>query len=145
MPPSPSKQEVTHAYRHLLRAGLHAVQYSKPARYVIRDRLRYAFRHHPPGHFNAARVNRTLEFLEGAAGSKGLEHRVVKALVHVWWERGKGMGMWSPTTERLEWKKRAYREFDRTVWMLEESMGVGLGGSAWEPKKSSHALEAMRV
>ena len=88
---APSTTTVIHAYRHLHRHALRAVQYSKPARYVVRDRLRAAFRAKAPKPFDRVRVARTLEFLDGARRSKGLEHVLLKRLMHVWWERGKVM------------------------------------------------------
>ncbi len=87
----PSTLQLIHAYRSLLRTALHAVQFSKPARYVVKSRLRAAFRDRTPEQFNAVRVARTLQFLQGAVGRKGLEHVLLKRLMHVWWERGKVM------------------------------------------------------
>lgn len=83
---APSRLTILHAYRSLLRAGLVAVQYSTPARYAIRDKLRTAFRERPPTSFNQSRINNTLEFL-GAAGQRvGTEHQIVRNLcfVHYW-------------------------------------------------------------
>jgi hypothetical protein len=74
---------ILHAYRHLYRALLHAVQYSSPARYVARDQLRDAFRRGHPEQFNQQKISRTLEFLEVAARERGLEHRILKNLLHV--------------------------------------------------------------
>ncbi len=81
-----------HAYRHLYRAFLCAVQYSTPARHVVRDRLRAAFRA-GAGHtaaaaaararFSAVSVRRTLTFLEYAARHRGMEHRILKNLLHI--------------------------------------------------------------
>lgn len=81
---APSKQELIHAYRHLYKHLLRAVQYSKPARFNACSRLRHEFRTNPVSKFNAARVSRTLEFLDAAAKSAGLEHRIVRNLMHVW-------------------------------------------------------------
>ncbi|EGO56607.1 hypothetical protein NEUTE1DRAFT_130509 [Neurospora tetrasperma FGSC 2508] len=61
-----SNQELVHAYRHLLRWSLRAVQFSKPARFVVRDTLRAAFRD-KNGTFEPSRVKSTLWFLESAA------------------------------------------------------------------------------
>lgn len=84
---TPSPTETIHAYRHLYQHLLRAVQYSKPARYTARDRLRTAFRTSRPEEFDARKISRTLEFLDGAARVRGLEHKVVKNLMHVWFER----------------------------------------------------------
>jgi len=74
---------ILHAYRHLYRALLHAVQYSSPNRYVARDQLRNAFRRGYREQFNQQKISRTLEFLDAAARERGLEHRLLKNLLHV--------------------------------------------------------------
>ena len=85
MGPSPS--EVLLAYRHLYKHLLRAVQYSKPARFVARDRMRRCFQKSTKDDYDPTRVARTLEFLDTAAKSRGLEHKIVKNLMHVWWEQ----------------------------------------------------------
>jgi hypothetical protein len=85
---TPRQQEMIYAYRNLYRGLLHAVQYSKPARYIARDQLRDAFRKEHPSSFNQEKIDRTVEFLRFAARETGLEHRVVKNLLHTaYWER----------------------------------------------------------
>ncbi|KAM3466473.1 hypothetical protein NHJ6243_000856 [Beauveria neobassiana] len=42
-----SRQEVLHAYRHLYKGLLRGVHYSIPARYIVRDQIRLAFRERP--------------------------------------------------------------------------------------------------
>lgn len=84
---STQRDEILRAYRHLLRHALRACQYSKPSRFVVRDRLRNAFRSSPIEEFQPARIARTLEFLHNAASCTGIEHRLQKNLMHVWWER----------------------------------------------------------
>ena len=79
------RQLIVGAYRSLYRAGLHAVQYSKPARYVLKRTLDNAFRNNPASKFNKHRVGNTLMFLENAAKSRGVEHRILKNLIHVRW------------------------------------------------------------
>lgn len=86
----PTRAELLLAYRHVYKALLRAVQYSKPARYVARDRVRDAFRNQPIEHFDAARLSRTLEFLNGATKVRGLEHKILKNLMHVQWQRQMG-------------------------------------------------------
>lgn len=86
---TPTPKDIIHAYRHTFKSALRAVQYSKPARYVVRDRVRNAFRTAEPAHHDATRLARTIGFLDLAARERGLEHRVVKNLMHVWWEREK--------------------------------------------------------
>ncbi|KAI0852052.1 DUF1763-domain-containing protein, partial [Daldinia vernicosa] len=73
---------VIHAYRHLYRGLLHAVQFSKPARFVARDRLRAAFRE-KGAKFDPRSTARTLRFLEAAARTRGLEHNILKNLLLV--------------------------------------------------------------
>ena len=86
---SASQKEIVLAYRHLYQHLLRAVQYSKPARYVVRDQLRNAFRKPTSEPYNPAVISNTLLFLDNAAKSKGLEHRILKNLVHVHWGRQK--------------------------------------------------------
>lgn len=92
--PAPTPSAVAHAYRALYKAGLAAVQYSYPARYAVRDKLRAAFRSPSPPHqllghkeqFSQERIDNTVEFLRTAARRKGLEHEIVRnlTLVHYW-------------------------------------------------------------
>ncbi len=72
--------EVIHAYRHLYRGLLHAVQFSKPARFVARDKLRTAFRE-KGSKLDSRGAARTLRFLEAAARERGLEHSVLKNIL----------------------------------------------------------------
>lgn len=82
--------EIIHAYRHLYRGLLKAVQYSSPARYVARDQLRAAFRQEPPDSVDAESIKRTKWFLDAAAKERGMEHRILKNLIQVrlWEWRG---------------------------------------------------------
>ena len=84
----PAQTEIIRTYRTLHKALLRAVRYAQPARYVVRDRMRTAFRGSRREDFDAARIARTLEFIRGADASKGLEHEILKGWVHVWWARG---------------------------------------------------------
>ncbi|TKX22384.1 hypothetical protein C1H76_5492 [Elsinoe australis] len=82
---TPNSNAIAHAYRHLLRSSYHAVRFAKPARYVLRDRLRTAFRTAPPTlELSHRKLDRTLEFLEGAASVNGYEHRLLRNLVQYW-------------------------------------------------------------
>ena len=83
----PSQHEIILAYRHALRAGLRAVLYAKGARLTIRDRIESAFRSGQPSDLDSVRLSRTLDFLHCAAKNRGLEHRIVKNLCAVSWER----------------------------------------------------------
>ena len=75
-------QELVLAYRHLYRGVLHAVQYAKPQRYVARDQLRKAFRKESPSNFDQKKIDRTIEFFRVAAKETGLEHKILKNLLH---------------------------------------------------------------
>ncbi|GAO16263.1 hypothetical protein UVI_02000420 [Ustilaginoidea virens] len=79
----PATTETIHAYRHLYRSLLRAVQYAPPWRYVARDQLRAAFRDPGAGALDAEGAKRTLWFLQAAARERGLEHRVLKNLLRV--------------------------------------------------------------
>ena len=84
---SVSQQQLVLAYRQLYRHGLHAVQYAKPARYTLKKILDQAFRNGAFEDFNARRIGNTILFLQNAAKETGMEHKVLKNLLHVrWWE-----------------------------------------------------------
>ena len=102
-----SNTEIIHAYRKLLRAGLRAVQFSKPARYGLTAQLRTAFRDPDPGAaFQPEAIRRTVWFLNAAAQERGLEHRIVKNLVAVAWLRGCEKGpTWSAVLLARDQKK----------------------------------------
>lgn len=83
----PASKEIIHAYRQLYRGLLHAVQFSKPSRYLARDQLRIAFRRGDPASFDQQKIIRTVEFLKYAARERGLEHKIVKNLfLTKYWE-----------------------------------------------------------
>jgi hypothetical protein len=77
-----SNQQVIHAYRHLYRSALQAVQYARPNRFIARDQLRSAFRERG-AQMDPEGVKRTIWFLQAAAKEKGLEHKIVKNLLEV--------------------------------------------------------------
>jgi hypothetical protein len=87
---SMSSRPVLHAYRHVLRHGLRAIKFSKPARYTLRDRLRLAFRKSPASDFDPVKIETTLEFLRYAEEFNGLEHDIVKGVLRVWWDQDLG-------------------------------------------------------
>ncbi|EHK15473.1 uncharacterized protein TRIVIDRAFT_196321 [Trichoderma virens Gv29-8] len=109
-----SKLDITHAYRHLYRGLLRAVQYSAPARYVVRDQLRAAFRERDAA-LDREGVKRTVWFLEAAAKERGLEHKILKNLIRV---------RYRPETRQLQ--QDAMQHYDMTVAMLNKSMGLCL-------------------
>ena len=82
---TPSQAEIITAYRNVYKQLLRAVQYSKPARFTCRDRVRAAFRDGKLKDYDAVRIARTIQFLDGATKSVGLEHKILKNLMHVWW------------------------------------------------------------
>lgn len=94
----PTTTELLHAYRRLLRAGLRAVQFSQPSRSTLTAKLREGFRD-PRGRFDAERVRRTVWFLNAAAQQRGLEHRILKNLCRVHWERAR-------EASRTAWRTR---------------------------------------
>jgi hypothetical protein len=80
-------QEIVSAYRRLYRAALHAVHYSTPARYQIRTAMRSGFRSQSAEYFNLHRVENTLQFLERARTHTGMEHKILKNILHVrYWQ-----------------------------------------------------------
>jgi hypothetical protein len=120
------QKTILHAYRHLLRQSLRAVQFSKPARYVIRDRLRSNFRRGDATDFNAKKVENTLEFLKYATLQNGMEHKILKNLVQVWWYRDKHPVRVpkTPTIQEAEALVTAFDTFIHNIQMLNESMGM---------------------
>ncbi|KAI9643919.1 hypothetical protein NHQ30_007270 [Ciborinia camelliae] len=107
---STSRKDYIYAYRALYRALLHAVQYAKPARYMGRNMLRDEFRKGNPATFDQARIDNTIKFLNLAAKETGLEHKELK-------ER-------TPTQHYL--RKNTMTHYDKTIEMLNESMGLCL-------------------
>lgn len=105
-----SKQEILHAYRHLYKGLLRGVQYSIPARFIVRDQIRRAFRQSEASSTTATQpatttagaadmkttmsagwdpeaIKRTIWFLDAAAREKGLEHKILKNMVRTHSER----------------------------------------------------------
>ncbi|ORY16750.1 hypothetical protein BCR34DRAFT_622221 [Clohesyomyces aquaticus] len=125
-----SKEDVVQAYRRLYRQGLRAVQFSKPARYTFRDRLRTSFRRGNATDFVPQKIENTLEFLRGATAERGLEHKIVKNLLFVWWHQDRG-GMRKATQKKLtpaevELRVTAYDTLNYNIMMLNETMGMCL-------------------
>lgn len=78
------------AYRQLLTHGYRAVKFSKPARYMILERLRFKFRDTSPAEsIDPVRFDRTLEFLRLAAKYNGAEHKLLRNLTHCWYQHTK--------------------------------------------------------
>ena len=82
---SPSSQDIVRSYRLLYRHVLYAVQYAIPARHTARTLLQNAYRTGTAADYDAQKINNTVTFLEGAAREKGLEHKILKSLLHTWY------------------------------------------------------------
>ena len=83
LPFSMSQIEILHAYRRLYRTALQAVHHATPAKYTIRDSMRRAFRFESPEAFESTRIENTQNFLQRAKMDTGMEHRILKNLLHV--------------------------------------------------------------
>ena len=92
---SPTKLDIIHAYRHILRCSLSAVQRAPRAVPTVRRQVRAAFTETKAEQFDPEVVKRTGWFLKAAAKTVGVEHRVVKNLVRVAYERRKATEDWS--------------------------------------------------
>lgn len=79
----PTSQAILQAYRSLYKACLYAVRYSQPSRTIVRNQLRATFRKSAASSFDSDKIKNTLEFLDGAGRSAGLESRILKGLCEV--------------------------------------------------------------
>ncbi|KAH6891232.1 hypothetical protein B0T10DRAFT_560485 [Thelonectria olida] len=124
-------QEVVHAYRHLYRSLLKAVQYTNPARQIGLAQLRSGFREQGAV-FDREGIKRTIWFFECAARERGIEHKILKNLLKVQQKRmtknswnlvlhfhNHGVG---PDPH----EKTKYLHYDMTVAMLNKTMGLCL-------------------
>ncbi|KAK3297655.1 uncharacterized protein B0H64DRAFT_441100 [Chaetomium fimeti] len=135
-------QDLVQAYRKLLRAGLRAVQFAQPSRTTLTRQLRAGFRD-PRGTFDLQRVRHTVWFLNAAAQQRGLEHRILKNLCRVHWERENEASRtpWRVRVRRMEMEEQGkgrkgkdedvikgtqYEHYERTVAMLNDTMGLCL-------------------
>ncbi|TQN75133.1 UPF0593 mitochondrial protein [Colletotrichum shisoi] len=125
------------AYRHLYRELLRAVQFAAPYKYVVRDQLRAAFRA-KDACWDQEEYKRTLWFLQAAAREAGLEHKILKNLVHVAHQRQKTQP-WKIISRKVEETKGpdlhkagqeitsvAFDHYDMTIAMLNKTMGIRL-------------------
>ena len=78
-----TRQDILHAYRHLYRAALKAVHYSSPAKYEIRDAMRSSFRNERAEEFDQQKISNTLAFLRRAETHTGIEHKILRNVLHV--------------------------------------------------------------
>ena len=129
----PPRQSVIHAYRHLYQAGLRAVQYSRPARFQLRDILRETFRTSNHSSFTQQRIDNTIKFLNNARKYDGFEHRIVKNLLHLQYWKGKPLEKRmknnirdSNTAAAVESRRQIWHQYRATLVMLNESLGICL-------------------
>ena len=74
-------------YRMIYRESLRAVQYAIPARYIVRRVINQEFRLRHLKEMDNVKMENTVVFLTNAADVTGLEHRVLKNLLHtLWWQ-----------------------------------------------------------
>ncbi|KAL4954572.1 hypothetical protein BDW69DRAFT_138608 [Aspergillus filifer] len=121
------------AYRQLYRHGLKAVNYSTPARHVLLRTLRSSFRSSSAREFDSQRITNTVTFLHRAADISGVEHKIVKNLLMIrYWDqpgvkahlrliKGLALNQRDPNL-----RKDARQQFDRTLMLLNESLGTCL-------------------
>ncbi|PYH95876.1 DUF1763-domain-containing protein [Aspergillus ellipticus CBS 707.79] len=127
------RKTVINAYRHLYRQGLKAVNYSTPARHVLRHTLRSSFRSNPSDELNPQRIANTLQFLQRAADVAGLEHKIVKNLMMMkYWEQPqarkdhrilRGLGVNQKDSALMQ---DAIRQFNLTLSLLNDSLEICL-------------------
>ncbi|RKF81133.1 hypothetical protein GcC1_029022 [Golovinomyces cichoracearum] len=114
------KLNIRHAYRHLYRGLLRAVQYSKPARYCARDELREAFRKGDKASYDPIKIARTLEFLDLAVKYRSTEHHIIKSVLQTkFW--AKYEARYKPQLRQL-----AMVHYERTLKMLNDSLNICL-------------------
>ena len=122
------------SYRQLLRTSLQAVRFAVPARYLLRSILRESFRESPERSYNWRRIQKTLVFLEHARDHKGLEHKIVKNILHMrWWKEKRGKTI-LPNTLRantdvgidLRQNVVSGAQFDATLTLFNESRDLCL-------------------
>lgn len=81
-------QQVIHAYRHLYRQGLKAINYSTPSRHVLLRNLRKSFRTSYRQDYDPQKIENTVRFLQRASDVAGMEHKIVKNLMIVrYWDQ----------------------------------------------------------
>lgn len=124
--------EIRQAYRSLYKAALLAVQYARPARYMVRSSIRKAFRNSPASDFDRERIANTLRFFNNASKHRGIEHKITKTILHVrywqwisqreyWNVGGRGPMLWSSAAVQ-----QGYKNIERTIEMLNQTMGMCL-------------------
>ncbi|KAJ5353244.1 Complex 1 LYR protein [Penicillium brevicompactum] len=130
---APADRAVVHAYRHLYRQGLKACHYASPARYMLIQSLRKAYRSSPAEAFDATRIQNTLRFLERATEVAGMEHKIFKNLLMTrYWEEDH-LGREVRVTRVLglghiehQLRASAFNHYNLTLDRLNESLGTCL-------------------
>ncbi|CUS14051.1 unnamed protein product, partial [Tuber aestivum] len=124
----PDHTTTIHAYRALYKAGLAAVQYSSPARYSIREKLRKAFRHSDPNRFSQQRIDNTVQFLRTAARRRGMEHSIVKNLCKVayWQLHSRKNRKLVVGKDRTPVTEQVFSNYLETIGLLNQSMDLEL-------------------
>lgn len=131
-----SSSEIRQAYRHLYRSLLQVVRYTQPGRSRLRDHLRSSFGRNPASAYSAGRIAVTLEFLGYAERQNGLEHMIVKNLVHTLHERRSVLARISSQRlramvppgelELLDHAEDSLTSYWETLDMLGKSMGMAV-------------------
>ena len=119
-----TQSHVVLAYRQLYKASLQAIQFSSPARHTLKRLIRTEFRLNKINDYSHERVQNTLWFLQGAAQAKGLEHRIVKTMLHFLWFQN-GPTKMKPLRSRKadqDMRHRSLSHMQATLEMLNESM-----------------------
>lgn len=127
----PKHLAVIHAYRHLYRQGLQAVNYSTPSRHVLLRILRSSFRSFPAEDFDSQKIANTLRFLRQASNTTGMEHKIVRSLMMVrYWEqpqvRREGRMLKGLSGKEIHLRKTCSNHFNSTLMLLNESLGTCL-------------------
>lgn len=139
-----SSRQLLHAYRHVYRQSHRAIKFSLPARYPLRKQLRILFRNGDANSFDPTKIENTLTFLRHAEEVSGLEHKILKNLLRVWfWERpfktqrNKGCAAFSAlfdianrlnyrSDEEISFKYDIYGHMNHCIKILNEDMNTCL-------------------
>ncbi|KAG9235464.1 hypothetical protein BJ875DRAFT_421959 [Amylocarpus encephaloides] len=125
----PTNRQITTAYRHLYRASLQAIKYSKPARFAVRDQLRSSFRMEDIKSFDQQKIDNTVEFLGYAARESGIEHKILRnmLMVKIWEKHNPSRDFKDAMrSQTVKMRKSAMINYNMTLAMLNDSMGICL-------------------
>ncbi|KAK9470296.1 uncharacterized protein V1510DRAFT_423511 [Dipodascopsis tothii] len=116
-------------YRSVWRLSMRAIRKSSPQRYYLRRILRNFFTD-PEIVYEPVKFENTLLFLEAAEKYRGLEHKILKNLLHVAWSRrmAESKRPNTPITDKVRFKQElsdvVLLEFDNTQRLLGESVNI---------------------